>query len=78
MRIMTLAIAGMLAACIAVPADAAKKKPVTKVSTGKTFTECQQLALQRGVPPGQNGHREFVEQCMGGKASSGGRARGTS
>jgi hypothetical protein len=29
------------------------------------FEKCEQLAIERGVPHGQTGHTEFVQQCMG-------------
>jgi len=33
--------------------------------TKPTFEGCETLAIQRGVPHGQTGHNEFVQQCMG-------------
>jgi len=33
--------------------------------TKPTFENCETLAIQRGVPHGQTGHTEFVQQCMG-------------
>jgi uncharacterized membrane protein len=61
MRIMTLAVAAVLAVSFAVPASAAKRKAATTAS----FEKCEQLAIERGVPHGQTGHTEFVQQCMG-------------
>ena len=63
MRIMTLAVAAVLAVSFAVPASAAKKKaPAPMVAS---FEKCEQLAIERGVPHGQTGHSEFVQECMG-------------
>src|SRR5882672_12382492 len=62
MRIMTLAVAAALAASLAVPASAAKRKAA---ATTASFEKCEQLAIERGVPHGQTGHTEFVQQCMG-------------
>jgi hypothetical protein len=62
MRIMTLAVAAALAVILAVPASAAKRKPA---ATTASFEKCEQLAIERGVPHGQTGHTEFVQQCMG-------------
>jgi hypothetical protein len=47
---------------MAAPASAAKRAPKSTVAT---FEHCEQLAIERGVPHGQTGHSEFVEQCMG-------------
>jgi uncharacterized membrane protein len=63
MRIMTLAVAAALAVSFAVPASAAKRKAAS--STTASFEKCEQLAIERGVPHGQTGHTEFVQQCMG-------------
>jgi len=62
MRIMTLAVAAVLAVSLAVPASAAKRKAA---ATTASFEKCEQLAIERGVPHGQTGHTEFVQQCMG-------------
>jgi hypothetical protein len=62
MRIMTLAVAAVLAVSFAVPAWAAKRKPAP---TTASFEKCEQLAIERGLPHGQTGHTEFVQQCMG-------------
>jgi hypothetical protein len=62
MRIMTLAVAAVLAVSFAVPASAAKRKAA---ATTASFEKCEQLAIERGVPHGQTGHTEFVQQCMG-------------
>jgi uncharacterized membrane protein len=59
---MTLAVAAVLAVSFAVPASAAKHKAA---STTASFEKCEQLAIERGVPHGQTGHTEFVQQCMG-------------
>lgn len=65
MRIMTLAVAAVLAVSLAAPASAAKAKRKAAAPTVGTFEQCEQLAIQRGVPHGQTGHTEFVQQCMG-------------
>ena len=62
MRIMTLAVATVLADSCAVPASEAKRKAAP---TAASFKKCEQLAIERGVPHGQTGHTEFVQQCMG-------------
>jgi hypothetical protein len=62
MHIMTLALAAVLAVGLSVSASAAKR---TAAPTVASFEKCEQLAIDRGVPHGQTGHSEFVEQCMG-------------
>jgi hypothetical protein len=62
MRIMTVAIAAILAIGLGATASAAKRKAAPSVGT---FEQCGQLAIERGVPHGQTGHTEFVQQCMG-------------
>jgi ABC-type Fe2+-enterobactin transport system substrate-binding protein len=65
MRILTLAMTTLLAFGVAATASAAtKKKHVSAKSIG-TFEQCEQLAIERGVPHGQVGHTDFVAQCMG-------------
>jgi anti-sigma-K factor RskA len=61
MRIITLAVAAVMAISFAATASAAKKKKPTVA----TFEQCEQLAVERGVPHGQTGHTDFVRQCMG-------------
>jgi hypothetical protein len=63
MRLMTFAVAAILAVGFGVPASAAKQKAVP--ATTASFEKCEQLAIEKGVPHGQTGHTEFVEQCMG-------------
>jgi hypothetical protein len=63
MRIVTLAIATVLAVGLSVSASAAKRK--APALTVGSFEKCEQLAIERGVPHGQTGHSEFVQQCMG-------------
>jgi len=63
MRIITLAIAAVLAVGVSVSASAAKKK--APAATLASFEKCEQLAIERGVPHGQTGHSSFVAQCMG-------------
>jgi hypothetical protein len=57
-----LATATVLAVSFAATASAAKKKPAPTVAT---FEQCEQLAIERGVPHGQTGHADFVRECMG-------------
>jgi hypothetical protein len=64
MRIMTAAIAAILTISFGATALAAKRK-VTPAPTVGSFEKCEQLAIERGVPHGQTGHTEFVQQCMG-------------
>lgn len=64
MRIATFAVAAILAVSLAAPASAAKKRAAPAPTVG-TFERCEQLAIERGVPHGQTGHTEFVQQCMG-------------
>ena len=64
MRIITFAVAAILAVSLAVPASAAKRK-AAPAPTVNSFEKCEQLAIERGVPHGQTGHTAFVEQCMG-------------
>ncbi len=66
MRIMTLAIAAVMAVGFNASASAAKRKVAPSVAS---FEKCEQLAIDRGVPHGQTGHSEFVEQCMGKRPS---------
>ncbi len=63
MRIMMFAAVAILAASVAVPASAATKRKAAP--TTASFEKCEQLAIERGVPHGQTGHTEFVQQCMG-------------
>jgi hypothetical protein len=63
MRIVTLVIAAVLAVGLSVSASAAKRK--APAPTVDSFEKCEQLAIERGVPHGQTGHSEFVQQCMG-------------
>jgi hypothetical protein len=62
MRVITLAVAAVMAVSFAGAASAAKK---VKKMTVETFEQCEQLAIERGVPHGQTGHAAFVAQCMG-------------
>jgi hypothetical protein len=69
MRIITLAITGMLAVGVAFPATAAKKHSMA-MSTVMSFEACEQKAIAMGLIHGQTGHREFVAECMGAKPRS--------
>ena len=63
MRILTLTMAAILAVGIVATASAAKKKK--PAPTVASFEQCEQRAIERGVPHGQNGHADFVRECMG-------------
>lgn len=66
MRVMTLTIAAAVAIGLSVSASAAtKRKAGASAATVDSFEKCEQLAIERGVPHGQTGHTEFVQQCMG-------------
>ena len=60
--IVTFAIAAILAIGFGVSVSAAKRTAAPSVAS---FEKCEELATERGVPHGQTGHSEFVEQCMG-------------
>jgi len=62
MRFTTVAIVAICAIGLGSTASAAKRKAAPSVGT---FEQCEQLAIERGVPHGQTGHSEFVQQCMG-------------
>ena len=64
MRILALALTGVLAVAISAPASAAKKKAVPAPSVGN-YEECESKALALGMPHGQSGHSEYVRECMG-------------
>ena len=53
---------GVWATCPQPAASVAGAPPRGSVGS---FEKCEQLAIQRGVPHGQTGHTEFVQQCMG-------------
>jgi hypothetical protein len=73
MRMITLAITGTLMACVAVPAMAATKK--TKDSWTPTWSTCDTLAMERGIPEGdrksseagRSSYRQFMVSCLAGK-----------
>jgi hypothetical protein len=63
MRIMALAIAGVLAVAVSVPAYAAKKK--TAAPSADLYEQCEARAHAQGLDHTQNGHIAFVRECMG-------------
>jgi hypothetical protein len=69
MRIATLAITAMLAVGVAFPAAAAKKRTISE-KTLATFEECEKKAADMGLAHGQQGHNEYIHECMGMKPSS--------
>jgi hypothetical protein len=66
MRSLAIAITGIVAVIISVPASGATKKS-TSVSTVALFEQCEQRALDMGLLHGQAGHTEYVRECMGKK-----------
>lgn len=71
MRVITLAVAAILAVCAAdATLDSAlaakKKKPMVNSSQSlrPDFDKCEQKANQAGAPAGQSGHREYMMQCL--------------
>jgi hypothetical protein len=68
MRILALAITGVLAVAVSAPASAAKKKAT--VSSVDLYEQCETRAHAQGLDHGQNGHIEFVRECMGLKPGS--------
>ena len=63
MRILALAITGILAVAVCGPASAAKKKPATAALA--SYEACESKAIELGMPHGQTGHAEYVRECMG-------------
>ena len=66
MRILALAIVGVLAVAVSVPASAAKKKAAPSPAVD-SYERCESKAIELGMPHGQVGHAEYVAECMGGK-----------
>lgn len=64
MRILALAITGVLAVAVSGPASAAKKKPAA-TSSVSSYEACESKAIELGMPHGQTGHAEYVRECMG-------------
>ena len=62
MRIVALAISAVLAVCAADLALAAKKKK--PAPSAARFDQCEQQSIEKGAPPGQSGHREWMMQCL--------------
>jgi hypothetical protein len=65
MRILALAITGVLAIALSTSAFAAKKKKSAPVPSVDTWEACESKALALGMPHGQAGHNEYVRECMG-------------
>jgi hypothetical protein len=63
MRILALALAGVLAVAISAPVLAAKKK--SNAMSVDRWEACESKALALGLPHGQTGHNEYVRECMG-------------
>jgi hypothetical protein len=71
MRIATPSITAMLAVGLAFPAAAAaKKSTVVSEAHFQSFYVCEKKALDMGLVHGEDGHREFVRECMGMRPSS--------
>src|SRR5260370_42627084 len=62
MRIMTLAVAAVLAVSLAGPASAAKRKGAPPTAS---FQKGERLAIVRGVRDGETGHTEFEQRSQG-------------
>jgi hypothetical protein len=58
MRVMTVVIIGIFAACVAFPAGA---------QTAPTWEECHDQALKHGLADLQKGSAEFIQECRAGK-----------
>ena len=69
MRVMKLAISGMLAACVVFPAAAAKA-----AVSPKTWEQCHIEALRHGLIHGHAGNAEFMKECLGGHTTGSARA----
>ncbi len=68
MRVTKLVITGMLAACVAFPAAAAKKQTNLQAAAApKTWEQCHIVALRHGLNHGHKGTDEFMKECMAGR-----------
>jgi hypothetical protein len=65
MRIATLAITALLAAGLAFPAAAAKKRSTVSEATLASFEACAKKAADMGLVPGQAGRIEYMSEPMG-------------
>jgi hypothetical protein len=74
MRVMTLAVTALLAMAVALPAEAAKKRP--RVAHLGSYDECHARALKIGLEDGQQGMRAYVRECQTGRPAGGGKTRG--
>jgi hypothetical protein len=64
MRILALAITGVLAVAVSVPASAAQRTYTPNRSVA-AYEACETKAHALGMPHGQVGHAEYVRECMG-------------
>ena len=74
MRIMTAVTIGMLAACVAFPATAAKKSANSQAAAAPSWEECNDQAVKHGLARGRRGHEEYMKQCQAGQIPSATRA----
>ncbi len=65
MRILALAVTGILAIAVSTSAFAATKKKSAPARSVATYEACETKALGLGLPHGQAGHNEYVRECMG-------------
>ena len=65
MRMARLAITALLAAGLAFPAAAAKKRTTVSEATLASFEACAKKAADMGLVPGQAGRIEYMRECMG-------------
>jgi len=66
MRILALAIIGILAVAVSLPAAAQKTHPkYTPNASVEAYEACETKAHALGMPHGQAGHAEYVRECMG-------------
>ena len=61
MRVMTVAIIGIVAACVAFPASA------QRATAPPTWEDCHDQLLKHGWHDGQKGSAEFLKECQAGK-----------
>jgi hypothetical protein len=67
MRVMTVTIISLVAACVAFPATAQR-------ATAPTWEECHDQAGKHGLHDLEKGTSEFIKQCQAGKIPGVGRA----
>lgn len=64
----TVVITGMLAACVAFPAAAAKKSADSQaLAASPSWAQCYEQALNHGLQRSHKGHEEYMKDCQAGK-----------